>query len=37
MIQYIANEAHYKEVLEKSKSVKHSLWIDIAGIKAYSP
>lgn len=33
MIQYIANEAHYKEVLEKSKSVKHSLWIGTADIK----
>lgn len=33
MINYISNSAHYKEVLERIKSVKHTLWIGTADIK----
>lgn len=33
MIQYIANEAHYKEVLSRAAKVKRSLWIGTADIK----
>ncbi len=33
MLKYISNEAHYQEVIERSKSVKHSLWIGTADIK----
>lgn len=33
MIRYISNAEHYKEVIERSKSVKHSLWIGTADIK----
>ena len=33
MITYISNTAHYKEVLERIKSVKHTLWIGTADIK----
>ncbi len=30
---YISNSAHYKEVLSRVQSVKHSLWIGTADIK----
>ncbi len=30
---YIANEEHFKEVLKRMESVKHSLWIGTADIK----
>ena len=33
MIQYIADEAHYKEVLSRAAKVKTSLWIGTADIK----
>ena len=33
MTTYISNSAHYKEVLERIKSVKHTLWIGTADIK----
>ena len=33
MFLYIANKAHYKEVLSRVSSVKHSLWIGTADIK----
>jgi hypothetical protein len=33
MLTYISNTAHYKEVLSRVQSVKHSLWIGIADIK----
>ena len=33
MITYISNTAHYKEVLERIKAVKHTLWIGTADIK----
>jgi len=33
MITYISNTAHYKEVLERIKTVKHTLWIGTADIK----
>lgn len=33
MLQFIANELHYKQVLEKSLQVKKSLWIGTADIK----
>ena len=33
MLTYISNSAHYKEVLERIKSVKHTLWIGTADIK----
>ncbi len=33
MLEYISNTAHYKEVLERIKSVKHTLWIGTADIK----
>jgi len=33
MMQYISNTDHYKEVLSRVQSVKHSLWIGTADIK----
>lgn len=33
MLQYIANEHHYSQVIEKSLKVKRSLWIGTADIK----
>ena len=30
---YISNSAHYKEVLSRVQSVKHTLWIGTADIK----
>lgn len=33
MIQYIADEAHFKEVLSRTLIVRHSLWIGTADIK----
>lgn len=33
MLTYIANTAHYKEVLLRVPSVKHTLWIGTADIK----
>lgn len=33
MLSYISNTAHYKEVLSRVKSVKHTLWIGTADIK----
>ena len=33
MLQYISNSAHYKDVLLRVKSVKHTLWIGTADIK----
>ena len=33
MMTYISNTAHYKEVLERIKTVKHTLWIGTADIK----
>ena len=33
MRQYISNSAHYKDVLLRVKSVKHTLWIGTADIK----
>ncbi len=33
MIQYIADEAHFKEVIERVPKVKGSLWIGTADIK----
>ena len=33
MLSYISNIAHYKEVLSRAQSVKHTLWIGTADIK----
>ena len=33
MLKYISNSSHYKEVLSRVQSVKHSLWIGTADIK----
>ena len=33
MIRYISNSDHYKEVLSRVQSVKHTLWIGTADIK----
>lgn len=33
MLQYISNLAHYKEVLTRVHTVKHTLWIGTADIK----
>ena len=33
MLAYICNSTHYKEVLSRVQSVKHSLWIGTADIK----
>ena len=33
MLQYISNSSHYKEVLSRVQSVKHTLWIGTADIK----
>ena len=33
MTTFISNSAHYKEVLERIKTVKHTLWIGTADIK----
>lgn len=33
MTQYIADEAHFKEVIERTSKVKKSLWIGTADIK----
>ncbi len=33
MLTYISNSAHYKDVLLRVKSVKHTLWIGTADIK----
>ena len=33
MLQYISNSAHYKDVLLRVKSVKHTHWIGTADIK----
>ena len=33
MIQYIADQAHFKEVIERVPNVKESLWIGTADIK----
>jgi hypothetical protein len=33
MFTYISNSAHYKEVLSRVQSVKHTLWIGTADIK----
>lgn len=32
-MQYISNTDHYKEVLSRVQTVKHSLWISTADIK----
>ncbi|MDD7458452.1 MAG: hypothetical protein UHY90_03465 [Treponema sp.] len=32
-IQYIANEQHYKKVIERIKTVRKTLWIGTADIK----
>ena len=32
MTAYISNSVHYKEVLSRVQSVKHSLWIGTADI-----
>ena len=33
MFTYVSNSAHYKEVLSRVQSVKHSLWIGTVDIK----
>lgn len=33
MIRYIQNEAHYTEIVERIRSVRHYLWIGTADIK----
>ena len=33
MLTYISNSSHYKEVLSRVQSVKHTLWIGTADIK----
>ena len=33
MLTYISNTDHYKEVLSRVQSVKHTLWIGTADIK----
>ena len=33
MQKYISNSAHYKDVLSRVQSVKHTLWIGTADIK----
>ena len=33
MLSYISNTAHYKEMLSRVKSVKHTLWTGTADIK----
>lgn len=33
MLKYISNSTHYKEVLSRVQSVKHTLWIGTADIK----
>ena len=33
MVTFISNPAHYKEVLSRVQSVKHTLWIGIADRK----
>lgn len=33
MLTYISNSDHYKEVLSRVQSVKHTLWIGTADIK----
>ena len=33
MLTFVSNSAHYKEVLSRVSSVKHSLWIGTADIK----
>ena len=33
MIRYIANTAHYNEVLSRVARIRHSLWIGTADIK----
>ena len=33
MIKYISNSDHYKEVIDRIKKVKHTLWIGTADIK----
>ena len=33
MIQYIADEAHFKEVIERVPKIKESLWVGTADIK----
>lgn len=33
MLKYISDSAHYKEVLSRVQSVKHTLWIGTADIK----
>ena len=33
MVTFISNPAHYKEVLSRVQSVKHTLWIGTADIK----
>ena len=33
MLTYISNSSHYKEVLSRAQSVKHTLWIGTADIK----
>lgn len=33
MLTFISNTAHYKEVLSRVQSVKHTLWIGTADIK----
>ena len=35
MLTYVANSAHYKEVLSQVQSVKQMLWIGTADIKLY--
>jgi hypothetical protein len=34
---YISNSAHYKEVLLRVQSVKHTLWVGTADIKDFCP
>ena len=33
MTSYISNSSHYKEALERIKTVKHTLWIGTTDIK----
>lgn len=33
MLTYISNSSHYKEVLSRVQSVKHTLWIGTVEIK----
>ncbi len=33
MIRYVANESHYREVIERIQQVEHYLWVSTADIK----